>query len=141
MSSEHISHAPKPILLVEDDPLDADLTIRAFKKIPLENQVIWKRNGDQALDFLRQIGQRPVLVLLDLNMPGKDGITVLNEIRAQREFVQLPVVIFSSSKERTDVEACYAAGGNAYVSKPIDTTEFREVVKSLGLFWTGVNVS
>ncbi|MBA4391542.1 MAG: two-component system response regulator [Syntrophus sp. (in: bacteria)] len=134
----------KIILLVEDNPDDADLTIRAFKKNNISNTVIVAKDGVEALDYLHGTGMYagrdaknlPVVVLLDLKLPKINGLEVLRGIR-QDEFTKLiPVVILTSSSEQKDVIEGYKLGANSYVRKPVDFEQFVEAVKLLGLYWT-----
>lgn len=137
----------KVILLVEDDENDIELTLRAFRKNPLGNEVVVVHDGQEALDYLRGTGNHagrdvrdlPHLVLLDLNLPGLDGLEVLRRIRADEQLRRTPVVILTSSDEDNDKVAGYALGANSYVRKPVDFRQFSEAVKSLGMYWTVVN--
>ena len=134
----------KIILLVEDNPDDVDLTIRAFKKNNISNTVIVAKDGVEALDYLhgkgmydgRDVKDLPVVVLLDLKLPKLNGMEVLRIIR-QNEFTKLiPVVILTSSADQKDVVEGYNLGANSYVQKPVDFEQFTEAVKLLGLYWT-----
>ncbi len=133
----------KIILLVEDDPDDVDLTIRAFKKNNILNKVIVAKDGLEALDYLfctgtyagRNVKEMPVVVLLDLKLPKIDGLEVLRNIR-QNEFTSLlPVVILTSSAEQKDVIDGYSLGANSYIRKPVELDQFVEAVKHFGLYW------
>lgn len=130
--------APVNILLVEDNPLDARSTIRAANKLELGHSVEVVTNGQAALDRLRRdraAGDPFGLVLLDLNLPGKDGHDVLAEIRADAEIQTTPVVILTSSVERADVDAAYRRGANAYVTKPTGLDGWLQVVAAIREFW------
>ena len=135
------------ILLVEDNPNDEALTLRALRKSNILNEVIVARDGAAALDFLfcrgeyaeRDPGEMPHVVLLDLNLPKIGGLDVLREIRADERTKRLPVVILTSSKEDSDVISGYDLGANSYVVKPVDFTQFSAAVNQLGLFWLLVN--
>jgi CheY-like chemotaxis protein len=139
----------KPILLVEDNPDDEALTLRAFKKNGITNEVVVVRDGAEALDYLFGTGKpqgggasRPVLpqiILLDLNLPRIGGLDVLKRIRADERTKLLSVVILTSSKEEDDIMRGYSLGANAYVRKPVDFVQFTEAVKTLGLFWLLLN--
>jgi two-component system, response regulator len=136
----------KTILLVEDNPSDQKLTLRAFKKCGLANEVVVAGDGEEALACLFGTGTRtgagplaPAVVLLDLNLPRMDGLDVLRAIRADERTKLLPVVILTSSKEDEDVVKSYAHGANAYVRKPVDFVEFAEATRTLGLFWLLLN--
>ena len=133
----------KIILLVEDNPDDVALTIRAFRKNDISNKIIVAKDGVEALDYLfktgmyasRDIKEIPVIVLLDLKLPKIDGLEVLRKIR-QNEFTRLlPVVILTSSTEEQDKISGYNLGANSYVRKPVNFTDFIEAIKSLGLYW------
>jgi len=137
----------KTILLVEDNPTDEKLTVRAFKKCGLENEVVVARDGAEALDYLHATGpyatrdaaEQPTIVLLDLSLPRIDGLEVLGRIRADERTRLLPVVILTSSKEEEDIARSYQLGANAYVRKPVDFAEFAEAARTLGLFWLLMN--
>jgi CheY-like chemotaxis protein len=133
----------KTILLVEDNPDDVELTIRAFRKNNIGNKVVVAKDGVEALDYLfgtgvyagRNVKEMPVVILLDLKLPKIDGMEVLKRIR-QNEFTRLlPVVILTSSAEDTDKINGYTLGCNSYVRKPVDFNQFAEAIKNLGLYW------
>ncbi len=127
----------KYILLVEDNPDDVVLTLRALKKNNILNQVVVKPDGVEALDYLLGPEERdlPVVVLLDIKMPRLDGLEVLQRLRAEERTRLLPVVILTSSKEEGDILNGYKLGANSYVRKPVDFEQFNEAVKHLGLYW------
>jgi two-component system response regulator len=133
----------KVILLVEDNPDDVDLTIRAFKKNNIRNKVIVANDGVEALDYLfgtgmyalRDSKELPVVVLLDLKLPKIDGLEVLRNIRKNELTRLLPVVILTSSAEQRDVINGYSLGANSYVRKPVNFEQFVEAIKHLGLYW------
>jgi two-component system, response regulator len=137
----------KLVLLVEDNPTDEKLTLRAFKKSGVANEIIVVRDGAEALDFLfarekyatRDPSVLPAIVMLDLKLPRIDGLEVLRRIRADERTKCVPVVILTASKEHEDVVRGYAFGANAYVRKPVDFAEFAEAAKTLGLFWLLLN--
>jgi two-component system, response regulator len=139
----------KIILLVEDNPDDVDLTIRALKKNNIANEVIVARDGVEALDYLFGTGSfagrdttlTPELVLLDLKLPKIDGIEVLRRIRAHELTKFLPVVILTSSREEQDIVNGYSSGANSYIRKPVDFDQFMQAVKQLGLYWLVLNES
>jgi two-component system response regulator len=142
-----VTTGDKVILLVDDDPNDVELTLRAFRSNPLGNKIIVARDGLEALDYLRGTGayagrdpaDQPQVVLLDLNLPAIDGLEVLRRIRADERFRRLPVVILTSSNEDSDKLAGYGLGANSYVRKPVDFRQFSEAVTRLGLYWMLVN--
>jgi CheY-like chemotaxis protein len=137
----------KVILLVEDNPDDAALTLRAFKRSHLMNPIEVARDGVEALDFLfaqndyahRASLALPTLVILDLKLPRLDGLGVLKAIRADERTRFLPVVILTSSKEEQDLISGYTLGANSYVRKPVDFAEFLEAAKVLGIYWLMMN--
>jgi two-component system, response regulator len=137
----------KVILLVEDNASDEKLTILAFKKCGIANEIVVQRDGADALDYLfasgkyagRDTSLLPTLVLLDLKLPRIDGIEVLRRIRADERTRLLPVVVLTSSKEDEDVIKSYSFGANAYVRKPVDFVDFAAAAKTLGLFWLLLN--
>jgi len=137
----------KIILLVEDNPDDEALTLRALKKNDFQNEVIVARDGAQALDYLFATGEHeehaarvvPQLVLLDLKLPRVDGLEVLRRIRADERTRLLPVVILTSSREQRDLVEGYGSGANSYIRKPVDFGQFVEAVRQLGLYWLVLN--
>jgi two-component system response regulator len=144
-----MSHETNPILLVEDNPDDEALTLRAFKKNNILNEIVVARDGAEALDYLFATGAYanradeplPQLVLLDLKLPKLDGTEVLRRIRANERTRLLPVVVLTSSREDRDVIESYHLGANSYVRKPVDFTEFLQAVRTLGLYWLVLNVA
>lgn len=137
----------KQILLVEDNPSDEKLTLRALKTCGVANEVVVVRDGAEALDYLfatgkyegRDASQLPTVALLDLKLPRIDGLEVLRRLRGDERTRMLPVVILTSSKEDEDIAKGYQLGANAYVRKPIDFGEFATAAKTLGLFWLLLN--
>jgi two-component system response regulator len=136
----------KIILLVEDNPSDEALTLRALGKNNIGSTVVVKRDGAEALDYL--LGPRsnprgaralPQLILLDLNLPKIDGLEVLRRIRADARTRLLPVVILTSSREDTDMVRGYGFGANGYVCKPVDFVQFADAVRQIGLYWLIIN--
>jgi CheY-like chemotaxis protein len=138
---------PKEILLVEDNPNDEALTIRAFKKSNISNEIIVARDGVEALDYLfgtgqyagRDVSDVPQVVILDLKLPKVDGLQVLKELRSDERTRNVPVVILTSSNEERDIVEAYQLGTNAYVQKPVDFVQFAEAAKHLGMFWLLLN--
>jgi len=137
----------KTILLVEDNPDDVTLTLRALKKNKLMNEVVVARDGVEALDFLFCEGQyagnsqehMPELILLDLKLPKVDGLEVLKRIRTEERTRLLPVVILTSSNEQSDIISGYELGVNSYIRKPVDFEQFIEAVRQLGRYWLVLN--
>jgi two-component system response regulator len=137
------------ILLVEDNPDDVELTLRAFRKNNIANKVVVARDGAEALDYLfaqgnyvqRNARDTPRVVLLDLKLPKLDGLQVLERIRADERTRLLPVVILTSSKEEHDLVRGYKSGANSYVRKPVDFNQFLEAVHHIGLYWLLINES
>jgi len=137
----------KIILLVEDNPDDADLTLRALKQHNILNEVVLAHDGAAALDYLfgtgayagRDTSQMPQLVLLDLKLPKVDGFEVLRRLRANDRTRFLPVVILTSSNEEQDLIAAYHNHANSYIRKPVDFVQFTEAVRLLGLYWLVLN--
>jgi CheY-like chemotaxis protein len=133
----------QPILLVEDTPEDAEATLRAFKKAGMANPIFHCKDGDDALDYLRQQGQytdpakapRPGMILLDLNMPGTDGREVLSEIKADEKLRQIPVIVLTTSADERDIQVCYRDGANSYIQKPVDMKGFLESIQRLVDYW------
>jgi CheY-like chemotaxis protein len=137
------------VLLVEDNPSDAELTVRALRSRNLANRLFHVKDGVQAIDFLfaqgefanRRIENRPKLVLLDLKLPKMDGIEVLRRIKADQATRKIPVVMMTSSREERDVVESYRLGVNSYIVKPVDFDQFTESVCQLGMYWMLVNHS
>ncbi|EKF85322.1 response regulator [Methanobacterium formicicum] len=135
------------ILLVEDNPTDAELTMRALKRKNLANKLVWVKNGEEALNFIHAQGQYqdrdpedlPHLILLDLRMPKVDGLEVLKELKASEHTKRIPVVVLTSSQQDRDVVESYKLGVNSYVSKPVEFDEFIDAVSTLGLYWMLIN--
>ena len=135
------------ILLVEDNPRDEALTLRAFSKNNILNEVVVVHDGVEAMDFLfctgpyagRDPRRMPQLVLLDLKLPRVDGLEVLARVRADERTRLLPIVVLTTSKEDEDIVQSYRLGANSYVRKPVDFTQFTDAVRQLGLFWLLLN--
>ena len=138
----------KTILLVEDNPDDEALTLRALKRNNILNDVVVARDGAEALDYLfaqgtyndRDTSKLPEVVLLDLKLPKLDGLEVLRRMRDEALTRRLPVVILTSSNEERDIVAGYDLGANSYIRKPVDFNQFMEAVRQLGVYWLVLNV-
>jgi len=133
-----------PILLVEDNPVDIDLTIRAFKKQNLTNPVEIARDGEEAIELIKQWENGkpiPVVILLDLKLPKYNGLEVLKEIKTHKVFSTIPVVVLTSSAEDSDIETAYKLGANSYIVKPVEFDKFIEVAAQIELYWTVLNLS
>jgi CheY-like chemotaxis protein len=136
----------RPILLVEDNPRDLELTLAALERCQLANTIAIARDGVEALDYLHMRGEfasrdagDPAVVLLDLKLPKVDGLEVLQQIKADALLRRIPVVMLTSSREERDVVRSYELGVNAFVVKPVDFTEFFKAIQELGMFWAIVN--
>ncbi len=135
------------VLLVEDNPQDADLAKRAFRKKNLANHLHWVEDGEEALDFLFRRGRyadrsqtrNHKVVMLDLKLPKVDGLEVLETIKKDERTKSIPVVVVTSSREDPDIERAYALGANSYVGKPIDFDQFAEAMINLGYYWLLIN--
>ena len=135
------------VLLVEDNPRDAELTIRAFKRNQLADRLFHVKDGAEALDFLFRRGQHagrqgealPRVILLDLKLPKMNGLEVLRRIKSDARLQTIPVVIVTSSAEDPDLEAAYELGANSYVIKPVQFEAFMETMSKLGLYWLMAN--
>jgi two-component system response regulator len=135
------------ILLVEDNQDDMDLALHALRREKLANNIFVARDGEEALDFLfcrgafaqRSFEHPPKLVLLDLKLPKVDGMEVLRQVKSDARTKTIPVVMMTSSKEERDLVSSYSLGANSYIQKPVDFDQFRETVKSVGLYWLVTN--
>ncbi len=135
------------IVLVEDNPADVELTLRALRKSHIANEIIVLRDGQQALDYFfakgayvgRNTTKQPKVVLLDLKLPKIDGLEVLKELKNNEKTRTIPVVVLTSSKEESDVLKSYKLGANSYLVKPVDFDRFLESVGNLGLYWLLLN--
>jgi two-component system, response regulator len=135
------------ILLVEDNPYDAELTLRALRKHNLANRVLHAQDGAEALEFVfaggayseRRVEQTPKVILLDLKLPKVDGIEVLRRIKSDERTRSIPVVVLTSSREDRDLAGCYALGVNSYIVKPVEFEQFVKAVSDMGLYWLLLN--
>lgn len=138
----------KTVLLAEDNPRDAELTLEALKENNLANEITWVRDGEEVIDFLLKQGKYtnrkpglPAVIILDLKMPKMDGIETLAAIRTNEKLKSIPIVMLTSSRQEEDLVRSYHYGVNAYVVKPVDLTDFMDAIKQLGMFWVVVNQS
>ncbi len=144
---QYMEHTEIEILLVEDNPHDAELTLRALRKSRVANNMMHLKDGAEVIDFLfarglyegRDVNNKPKVILLDLKMPKVDGIDVLRAIKESDLTKNIPVVILTSSKEHPDVEKCYTLGANSYIVKPVDFEGFMRAVSELGAYWLLIN--
>lgn len=135
------------IILAEDNPSDAQLTILALKCANITNTVVHLKDGAETLDYIFSTGnyagktlpEMPRIILLDMKMPKLNGLDVLRKLKKEKSTQHIPVVVFTSSHEDSDVKECYALGVNSYVVKPLDFGQFSKVVEKIGLYWTLVN--
>ena len=131
-----------PILLVEDNPLDVDLTIRAFKSSNLVNPIEVARDGDEALKYIKKWDSGaaiPVVILLDLKLPKVDGLDVLKTMKEHPIYKTIPIVVLTSSSENSDIEAAYKLGVNSYIVKPVNFDNFLKVAGQIELYWCVIN--
>ena len=141
------AHDEVEILLVEDNPTDAELTIEALREAKLVNHLVWVKDGAEALDFIfrkgayagRPANSFPSVILLDLRLPKVDGLEVLQRLKADEETRKIPVVVLTSSNEDRDILRSYEQGVNSFVSKPVGFEEFARVVSQLGMYWLLIN--
>jgi CheY-like chemotaxis protein len=136
----------RPILLVEDNPKDIELTLAALAKCQLANEIVVTRDGAEALDYVYRRGPKgnrpagdPAVILLDLKLPKFDGLEVLERIKRDPEHRRIPVVMLTSSREESDLVRSYELGVNAFVVKPVDFNAFFEAIQDLGMFWAVLN--
>jgi CheY-like chemotaxis protein len=135
------------ILLVEDNPDDVELTLRAFRKASIETEIIVMRDGVEALDYLfgmgpfkgRDLNIKPTVILLDLKLPKVDGLEVLERLRKDERTGLLPVVILTASREERDLFESYRLGANSYIRKPVDFNQFADLLKHIGIYWMAIN--
>ena len=135
--------AVKPIMLVEDNPIDLDLTRRAFSRRKLINQIQVARDGEEALSFIPrwEAGEPvPVLILLDIKLPKIDGLEVLRRLKSHPRFRTIPVIILTTSAELRDIQEAYELGGNSYIVKPVDFDKFVDVASQIEIYWCALNI-
>lgn len=135
------AHLP-PIMLVEDNPMDLDLTLRAFSKKRFANNILIARDGEEALGFMARWDAGdpvPAVILLDINMPKVSGLEVLRQLKAHERFRRIPVVMLTSSREDRDLKTAYDLGVNSYIEKPVSFSKFMEVANHIELYWCVLN--
>ena len=138
-----VNPSPLCILLVEDDPDHAVLTMRSLRKAGFEHRIAWVKDGREALDFLNrraaysdpEAAPRPSLILLDLNLPKVDGLSVLEEVKRSERLRTIPVVVLTTSQRQDEVRRAYGAGANSFVTKPVRFADFSEGMQTLGTYW------
>ncbi|WP_236574175.1 response regulator [Hydrogenophaga sp. PBL-H3] len=134
--------SPPPILLVEDNPMDLDLTLRAFNKKKLSNTIQIARDGEEALAYFArwEAGETmPAVILLDINLPKVNGLEVLQRLKSHPVFRRIPVVVLTSSRENSDLKTAYDLGVNSYIEKPVSFNKFIEVAEHIELYWCLLN--
>lgn len=136
----------RPIVLVEDNPNDIELTLRALERNGIANKIIVAQDGEEALDLLCSCGNpgaelstAPQLILLDLKLPKVDGVDILKRIRTEERLRGVPVVMLTSSQEEQDLLKCYASGANSYIRKPVDFAAFVDAIRQIGMYWLLLN--
>ena len=139
-----MSPSARPILLVEDNPMDVDLAHQAFREHSVANPLLVCRDGEEALQYIEAHesaadAQLPILVLLDLRLPKVDGIEVLRQMREHTVWKQVPVVVLTTSRQNTDIESAYRLGVNSYIVKPVEFLAFAEVAKTIQVYWLLTN--
>ena len=137
-----MKNAHRPILLIEDNPMDIDLTQRAFAARHLSNPIVVLRDGQEALDYFADWTEEdplPLVILLDLKLPKVHGLDVLRAIKDNAAFQKLPVVVLTSSKEDVDINNAYQLGANSYIIKPVDFDKFMEVANQIEIYWLAIN--
>lgn len=147
LQSEITKSQSKRVLLVEDDPDDVELILRVLRKHHIKSDVVIARDGAEALDYLlcrdifagHDMNNLPEVILLDLKLPKLNGLEVLQQLRADNRTKFIPIVILSSSDEEQDMINCYQAGANSYIQKPVDFTQFSEIIQQLGIYWLLLN--
>ncbi|MCG9792688.1 response regulator [Flavobacterium algicola] len=133
-----------PILLVEDNPIDIDLTLRAFASKKISNPIQVARDGEEALTYFKkwENGElKPIIILLDLNMPKINGLEVLKKLKSHPEFKTIPVVILTTSSESSDLKTAYELGVNSYIVKPVSFEKFLDIVGHIDLYWRLTNIT
>ena len=144
-ASRNASHGLRPILMVEDNEMDLDLCMQAFKEHAIANPLVVCRDGEEAIQYIDAHPESgdpavPVIVLLDLRLPKVDGIDVLRHARQQEVWQKVPFIVLTTSRQDSDIGAAYKLGVNSYIVKPVDFVEFTEVAKRIEMYWVLTNV-
>ena len=137
-----MNDSQKPIMLIEDNPMDVDLTRRAFLRRKIANPLQIARDGEEALGWLKrwEAGEPvPVVIMLDLKLPRVDGLEVLRQLKAHPVYAAIPVVVLTTSAENSDIQRAYALGANSYIIKPVDFEKFMQVAEQIELYWNVLN--
>ena len=138
-----MTYQNRPILLIEDNPMDVDLTRRAFNRRKVINPIQIARDGEEALAYLSrwQAGEPlPVVILLDINLPKINGLEVLRQYKVSPEIQKIPVIVLTTSAEDRDIETAYSLGANSYIVKPVDFDKFLDVAAQIDLYWNVINI-
>jgi CheY-like chemotaxis protein len=138
-----MTHSNRPILLIEDNPMDVDLTRRAFARQQMANPIDVARDGEEALAFVKgwDTGESiPALILLDLKLPKLNGLEVLKALKTNPKYVSIPVVVLTSSTEDSDIQSAYRSGANSYIVKPVDFDKFMDVAHHIQHYWMIINL-
>jgi CheY-like chemotaxis protein len=138
----HSENTNNPILIVEDNPIDLDLTLRAFAAKRLSNPILVARDGEEALNYMEgwEKGELwPVVILLDLNLPKIHGLEVLQKFKSHPDFKTIPVVVLTTSSESSDLKTAYQSGANSYIVKPVNFEKFLDVASNIELYWRVIN--
>lgn len=138
-----MSQTDRPILLVEDNPMDVDLTRRAFNRRKIKHPIEVARDGEEVLGLISAWEERrplPILILLDLKLPKVDGLEVLRQLKSHPRFHVIPVVVLSTSTEDSDIQVAYQEGANSYIVKPVDFDQFMQIVEHIQIYWCLLNI-
>lgn len=138
-----MTQTDRPILLVEDNPMDVDLTRRAFSRRKIKHPIEVARDGEEVLELISGWEERrplPILILLDLKLPKVDGLEVLRQLKSHPKFHVIPVVVLSTSTEDSDIQVAYQEGANSYIVKPVDFDQFMQIVEHIQIYWCLLNI-
>lgn len=141
VNDENYMKKPKKIILLEDNPADVKLAELALRALPFQTKLLHFFNGQDFINYLGKVIPDEVsFILLDLNMPKANGFEVIKEVRKDRRFNKIPIVVFTCSASKTDIQHCYKLGANAYVNKPVDLIDFERTMHSIVEFWSKTNI-